>query len=42
MTDFFSVMLTMIADFLNSEPIIYILGLILLIMVCKVLRQFMP
>ena len=42
MTAFFSSLLTLIADFLASEPIIYLFGLICLLLVLKVLRQFLP
>lgn len=42
LTDFFSVMLTLIADFLGSEPIVYLFGLSCLLYLCKVFRQFLP
>ncbi|MCM1234791.1 MAG: hypothetical protein NC489_32210 [Ruminococcus flavefaciens] len=42
MTVFFSVMLTMVADFLGREPIIYLFGLACLTMVIKVFRQLLP
>jgi len=42
MTDFFSVFLTLVADFLAREPIIYLFGLLCLCYIVKMLRQFLP
>ncbi len=42
MTNFFSAALTLIADFLAKEPIIYLFGLLCLSLVIKVFRQFLP
>jgi len=42
MSTFFAAMLTLVADFLGREPIIYIFGLVCLIQLCKVFRQFLP
>jgi len=42
MTSFFSAMLTLVADFLAREPIIYLFGLLCLCLVIKVFRQFLP
>ncbi len=41
-TDFISVMLHLIADFLAAEPIIYLFGLLCLSMLIKVFRQLLP
>ncbi len=41
-TDFIAVMLHLIADFLASEPIIYLFGILCLIMIIKVFRLFLP
>lgn len=38
MTDFFAAMLGLVADFLGSEPIIYLFGLACLVGVCKVVK----
>lgn len=42
MTSFFASMLRLTADFLGSEPIIYLFGLVCLLLVIKVFRQFLP
>ncbi len=42
MTGFFSAFLTLVADFLAREPIIYLFGLLCLCYIVKVLRQFLP
>lgn len=38
---FFSVMLTVIADFLGSDPIIYIFALVCLIIVVQIFRRLL-
>lgn len=38
MTDFFATMLSLVADFLGSEPIIYLFGLACLVGICKVVK----
>ena len=35
-------MLEIIAQFLASEPIIYLFGLVCMIVLVKILRQFLP
>lgn len=42
MVEFFTVMLRLTADFLGTEPIIYIVGLVFLVFIVKILRQLMP
>ncbi len=42
MTAFFGTMLTLVADFLGRDPVIYIFGLICLSLLIKVFRQFLP
>ncbi len=42
MADFFSAFLTLTADFLGSEPIVYLFGLVCLIFIIKVFRQLLP
>ncbi|WP_295766029.1 hypothetical protein [uncultured Oscillibacter sp.] len=42
MADFFSLMLTAIADFLGREPIVYLFGLLCLSILVKVFRQLLP
>lgn len=39
MTDFFVSMLNAVADFLGSEPVIYIFGLVCLVIVVKVFKD---
>lgn len=39
MTDFFVSMLKAVADFLGSEPVIYIFGLVCLVIVVKVFKD---
>ena len=39
MADFFSVMLHIVADFLGTEPVIYLFGLICLICIVEILRR---
>ncbi len=41
-TDFFSSFLTLTADFLGSDPIIYVFALVCLILIIKVFRQLLP
>lgn len=41
MSEFFSVMLHLISDFLASDPIIYVFGLVLLLMVVEIFRRLM-
>lgn len=40
MIDFSVAMLGAIADFLGSEPIIYLFGLILFCFICKIIKTF--
>lgn len=42
MTAFFTAMLTLIADFLGSDPIVYLFGLVCLCFVAKVVKSLMP
>lgn len=42
MTEFFSVVLDTIADFLARDPVIYLFGLICLSQLIKVFRQLLP
>lgn len=42
MSQFFETFLTLIADWLGSEPIVYIFGLFCLFAVIKVFRQLLP
>lgn len=42
MTTFIEVMLHLVADFLASDPIIYLFGLLCLFMLIKVFRLFLP
>lgn len=42
MTTFFSAFLGAIAQWLGSEPIIYIFGLTCLMVVCKAVRTLLP
>ena len=42
MTEFISVMLFTIADFLSRDPVIYLFGLICLSQLVKVFRQLLP
>jgi len=42
MTTFFATMLTTIADFLASDPVIYLFGLICLSQLIKLFRQHLP
>lgn len=42
MTDFIAVMLHLVADFLASEPIVYLFGILCLFMLIKVFRQLLP
>lgn len=42
MIAFSSALLTNIADFLGSEPIIYLFGIVCLVGIVKVFRQLMP
>lgn len=39
---FFETFLSLVADWLGSEPIIYLFGIFCLIAVVKVFRQFLP
>ena len=42
MGEFFAVMLRLVADFLASDPIIYLFGLLCLFVLIKVFRQLLP
>ena len=42
MIDFSNALLTSVADFLGSEPIIYLFAIVCLCGICKVFRQFLP
>lgn len=42
MTTFIRVMLRLVADFLASDPIIYLFGILCLFMLIKVFRQLLP
>lgn len=39
MTEFFAAMLGAIADFLGSDPIIYVFGLVCLCMIVKIIKN---
>jgi len=38
MTTFFATMLSLVADFLAADPIIYLFGLVCLILICKAVK----
>lgn len=42
MTEFFTVVITTIADFLGRDPVIYLFALICLSQLIKVFRQLLP
>lgn len=42
MSGFFAAFLSAVADFLGSEPVIYLFGLVCLVFLVKVFRQLLP
>ena len=42
MSEFFAAMLGLVADFLASDPIVYLFGLLCLFILIKVFRQLLP